>query len=253
LYKFTADHYRQGYLQKSDLLNVEVQTKSIETKLASARSEIQNHADNLSLLMGKDAGTVYLVDSLQTLPLPAAIPLPGNRPDFKAMEQAIASYNLMMKGTRMSALPRLNGFASYQLNDARMAGFHSGSYLAGLQLTWNIFQGNKVHSILNEQKLQQQKSSTELLQAKAKNHNELEAARRRLSDAAYQIAQTTASVKQAQEALDILQNRYRQGLSGITDVLLAQSQWSQQKLAYQQAVLMQNLAIVYINFLTAGK
>lgn len=252
IYKFTNDRYRQGYLQKSDLLNVDVRIKSVETQLASARSTIQNHSDNLSLLMGRPAGTVYTVDNLEVLPLPADISLPENRSDFEAMQKASSSYDLMMKSTKMSALPKLNGFASYQLNDATALGFHSGSYLAGLQLTWNIFQGNKVHSAINEQKLQQQKINTELSQMKDKNQNELNAAQRNLSDAAYQITQTKASVQQAQEALDILQNRYKQGLAGITDVLLAQSQLSQQQLAYQQALLMQNAAVVYIRFLTAN-
>ncbi|ANI89186.1 hypothetical protein A9P82_07705 [Arachidicoccus ginsenosidimutans] len=251
IYKFTNDRYQQGYLQKSDLLNVDVRIKSIETQLASARSAIQNHSDNLSLLMGKPAGTIYMVDSLQALLLPAEISLPENRSDFQAMSKASSSYDLMMKSTKMSALPKLNGFASYQLNDANAFGFHSGSYLAGLQLTWNIFQGNKVHSTINEQKLQQRKINTELLQMKDKNQNELNAAQRNLSDAAYQIMQTKASVQQAQEVLNILQNRYKQGLAGITDVLLAQSQLSQQQLAYQQAILMQNVAVVYIQFLTA--
>ncbi len=253
IYKFTNNRYKQGYLQKSDLLNVEVRVKSIETQLASARSNIQNHSDNLSLLMGKPSGIIYSVDSLQPLALPIDSSIPENRADFEALSKASASYDLMMKSTKMSALPKLNGFASYQLNDSQLTGFHNGSYLAGLQLTWNIFQGNKVHNTLRTQKLQQQKINKELSQIKDKNQNELVAAKRMLSDASYQISQRKTAIQQAQESLDILQNRYKQGLVGITDVLLAQSQLSGEKLAFQQAILMQNSAIVYINFLTVNK
>ena len=250
MYKFTNDRYNQGYIQKSDLLNVEVRVKSIEMQLTSAKSAIQNHSDNLSLLMGKPTGAVYTVDSLQAMPLPADVSLPDNRSDFESLRKASWAYDLMIKSTKMSALPKLNGFAGYQLNDADALGFHSGSYLAGLQLTWNIFQGNKVRSTVNEQKLQQEKIKTQLSRMKDKSQSELNAARRNLSDVAYQIAQTEAAVLQAQEALDILQNRYKQGLAGVTDMLLAQTQLSQQKLAYQQAVMMQNRTIAYIKFLT---
>lgn len=251
MYKFMDDRYQQGYLQKSDLLNAEVQLKATETQLAGARSSIKDHCDNLSLLTGKPVGAIYVVDSLVPLALPGDAGLPDNRADFVAMHKAMDAYSYMISSTRMSAVPKINGFASYQLNDPELTGFHNNSYLAGVQLSWNIFQGNMVRSTVKKQKLQLEQTSLQLAGMKSQGSTELAAARRKLADAAYQIAQTKTSVQQAQEALDILQNRYRQGLAGTTDLLMAQTQLAQQQLAYQQAVMMQNMTIAYIELLTA--
>lgn len=251
MYKFTKDHYDQGYLQKSDLLNAEVQLKATETQLATAQSMIKDHSDNLSLLMNRPTGTVYTVDSLIPNEAPEDIELPNDRADFAAMNKALNAYDLMIKGTKMSLIPKVNGFATYQINDPKIAEFHNDSYLAGVQLSWNIFQGNTVHSTVSKQKLQLEQTNLQLTGMKDQGRKELEAAYRKLDDAAYQITQTSTAVQQAQEALEILQNRYRQGLAGSTDMLMAQTQLSQQKLAYRQAVLMQNMTIAYIQFLTA--
>ncbi|MDR0792696.1 MAG: TolC family protein, partial [Chitinophagaceae bacterium] len=52
IYHWTKDRYDQGYVQKSDLLNVDVNVKSAETQLAAANAAVQEHSDNLSVLMG---------------------------------------------------------------------------------------------------------------------------------------------------------------------------------------------------------
>ena len=90
LYKFTNDRYVQGLLQKSDLLNVEVQIKTIETNLADVKSNIKNASDYISLLMNKPTGIVYSVDAPTSIDNKFfADSLSANRSDFKAMEKAI--------------------------------------------------------------------------------------------------------------------------------------------------------------------
>ena len=63
IYKFTNDRYSQGLLQKSDVLNVEVEVKSAESNIADAASNIKNASDYLSLLMNVPAGTVYQTEA----------------------------------------------------------------------------------------------------------------------------------------------------------------------------------------------
>lgn len=252
IYKWVKDRYDQGYVQKSDLLNVEVQVKAVETQIASAGSAVAEHSDNLSVLMGKPVGTLYLTDSLQMEDgLPGAAAIPDTRADYKAMETAIASFDDIMKSTKRSLIPKVNGFASYQLNDKNMFGFSKGSYLAGLQLTWNIFQGNEVHNKLATQKLEQKQIKLQLTDQKEQDAKALAKAHQQLINANYQLVQYKAAVAQAEEALMILQNRYKQGLTATTDILQAQTQLSQQKLYYKQAVMMHNSTLAYIRFLTA--
>jgi outer membrane protein TolC len=67
------------------------------------------------------------------------------------------------------------------------------------------------------------------------------------------MKQQQLAVDQATEALRVLQNRYMQGLVKTTDVLMAQTQLSQQRTAYVQAVFNYNLAAASLQFLTTGK
>ena len=49
VYKFTDDHYQQGLIQKSDVLNARVQVTTVETNLAKAKSNIGNGSIRMNL------------------------------------------------------------------------------------------------------------------------------------------------------------------------------------------------------------
>ena len=251
--KFTSDRYAQGLIQKSDLLNVEVQIKTIETNLADVKSNIKNASDYISLLMNKSTGVVYKADAPtasndNSLAIDS---LSANRSDFKAMETAIESYNLMIKSSKMSYLPKLNAFANYQLHDKSILGFGAGAYMAGIQLSWDIFKGNSTKNKIATQTLERNKMEENLNNQKEESRVELNKTYRQFIDASYKIQQQQASINQAKEALQILQNRYQQGLINTTDVLMAQTQLSQQELAYSKAVFSKNVSLAYLQFLTS--
>lgn len=257
IYTFTDNHYKQGLIQKSDLLNVKLRVTTIETNIAKAKSNIQNASDYLSLLMGQDSAFVYTVDKTAQESITAGTSsetnIPANRADFLAMQKAIEASGLMITAAKKSYLPRLNAFGSYQLNDAHPLGFGANAWMAGVQLTWDIFKGNKTKNNINTQKLELDKLKEQLLQQKEQSQLELNKAYRDLSDAQFDARQQKAAIEQASEALQILQNRYQQGLVNTTDVLMAATEVSQQKFALAQAVYAANISKVYIQFLTAIK
>lgn len=251
--KSTSDYFEQGLVQKSDVLNAQLQVTKTTTNIAEVNSNIQNASDALSQLMGKEKDILYTIPDSFIFAGSAnsAESLPAARADFKAMESAIGAYDLMIKSGKKSYLPKLNAFASYQLNDNAAFGFGSNAYLAGLQLSWDIFEGNTTKNKIATQTLERNKLAEELNTQKSENELELNKAKRQLADAQYTITQQKAAVAQAQEALRILQDRYELGLIKTTDVLMAQTQLSQQQLAEAQAVFNANLAAAYIQFLTS--
>jgi outer membrane protein TolC len=253
IYKFTNDRYNQGLLQKSDVLNVEVQVKISENNIADAVSNIKNASDYLSLLMNVPLGVNYKTENVSpssTLNI-SYDSLPGTRADFKAMETAIQSYDLMIKSSKMSYLPRLNAFGSYQLNDSKLAGFGANAYLAGMQLSWDLFKGNQTKNKIATQTIERNKLEEELSKQKDESNIELQKTQRQLSDSKFKISQQKLAVELADEALRILQNRYTQGLVNTTDVLAAQTQLSQQKLIFQQTLFTAKITAAYLQFLTA--
>jgi outer membrane protein TolC len=262
LLHYTADRVDQGMLSQSDALNVRVQVTTTETRLAEARSQVKNASDYLSLLMGMPLGAVYAVDSSDyrqpdTTPDSPGSTLadkgvPAGRADLEALQKAIAATDLGIRSQKMSAFPRLNAFGSYQFNDSRMLGFGAGAYLGGIRLSWDIFKGNSIRNKVVTLTLQRNKLAEQLSLRSAQSDLELNTARRRLADAGYKIRQQRSAVESAAESFRILKDRYEQGLAGSTDVLLAQTQLSQQRLALAQAIFDDHVAVAYIQFLTTS-
>ena len=252
MYTFTDNRVKEGLMQKSDALNVQVWIHTVETNLAETASNIRNASDYLSLLMGRPYGTVYSAEPAkpENTELSGAS-VPENRADFAAMKKAMEASSLMIKSAEKSYLPRINAFASYQVNDYRLTGFGAGSYLAGLQLSWDIFKGNSTKNKISTQQVELSKLSGQLENQQVQSQLELNKTLRQLEDARYKIRQQTAAVENATEALRILQDRYEQGLVNSTDVLQAQTQLSQQQLGKAQAVFSYNSTAAYISFLTS--
>lgn len=251
IYNFTKNRFDQGLMQKSDLLNVEVQVKNAETQLNDIQSKIASASDQLGLLMNQPKGIVYITSSLiLALPTTMVNTIPTNRSDFKAMETGLGIYDIAIKGTKMSWLPRLNAFANYQLNDKKALGFNAGSYFAGVQLSWDILKGNQTKNKAATQIIEKSKLKEQYNSRLDQEQVALQTALRNLKDAQYKYVQLQKSIEQAEEALRILQNRYQQGLVSTNDILLAQTQLSQQKLMQAEAKLAEYSAINYYDFLT---
>jgi outer membrane protein TolC len=254
VYKYTDDHFKQGLIQKSDLLNAQVHVSSIESNLAKANSSIRNASDNLSVLMAQPTGIIYRISDGPQIASPTVDSTQkvfSNRSDFMAMQKAIDASALMIRSSQMSYLPRLNAFGNYQYNDSHLAGFGANAYLVGIQLSWNVFNGNKTRHVIAAQKLERDKLTVQLAQQKDQSQLELDKAYRDLSDARFEMGQDQAAIDQATEALRILQNRYQQGLVNTTDVLTADTQLSQLKFSLAQAQFTVNVTGAYIQLLTS--
>ncbi|HTN09260.1 TolC family protein [Agriterribacter sp.] len=252
IYDFTNNRVLQGLIQKSDLLNVEVQVLDMESNLNEAKNNELNAADYLSVLMNKPTGVLYTTDEMkqdQALEK-TEMSLPQNRADLLAIEKAMEATGLMEKSLKMKYLPRLHAFGSYQLNDKKITGFNANSYFSGIQLTWNIFDGNNIKRQVAGLKLEQDKLGVQLHSMQQENQMMLDKSYRDLANALFKIKQQNAAIAQAGEALRILQNRYEEGLVNTTDVLTAQTQLSRQKLMLVQAVFSCNVSQAYIRFLT---
>ncbi|MBS1527272.1 MAG: TolC family protein [Bacteroidetes bacterium] len=255
VYKFTDDHYQQGLIQKSDVLNARVHLTSVESSLAKAKSNISNASDYLSILMGTKTGVIYAIDDqaeADQLIADTTLKVSDSRADFMAMQKAIDASNMMLKSNQMSYLPKLNAFGNYQYNDARLTGFGANSYMAGIQLSWDVFKGNARKSKIDAQKLERDKLTEQLALQKQQGQMELNKAFRDLSDTMAEIVRDHAAVDQAAESMRILQNRYEQGLINTTDVLMADTQLSQQKFALAQAEFNQAVTKAYIQLLTSS-
>jgi outer membrane protein TolC len=202
IFTSTQNRFEKGFLQKSDVLNVQVQVNAMERQFAEAKSNVQNASDYLSVLMDKPTGVVYTVNLIENIAVVDSIEtkIPDNRADFQAMQSAVAAHDMMISSGKMAYLPKLNAFAEYLLNDAEVLGFGSNSYLVGAQLSWILFNGTTTRNKIEEYRIERNKTAEQLQYQKNQSQVELNKTLRQLQDARFSLQQYETAVSQATEA-----------------------------------------------------
>jgi len=252
--KLVDNYFKQGMLQKTDLLNVQVRVNEIVNQLQYAKSNVQNASDYLAFLLNEDNNSkIYkpseeLDDTIVIEEINTS--LSDNRKDIQAMSKSSEAYAKMMQSSKMTFLPRLNAFGSYELYDKNFLGTAAKGYLVGAQLSWNVFDGYKSIGKFQKAKVEFQKADVEKDQYKKQSQLELNKTNRQLKDAENKVNLSQLALEQSQEAYRIRQNRFIQGLEKTTDLLQSETQMIQKELELLQSVFEYNFTKQYLQFLT---
>jgi len=250
--RLAENSFKQGYLQKSDLLAVEVRVTEIDNQLQYAKSNIHNSSNYLSVMMNDSTYQLLTpVDSLEIFANQFSLKnVSENRKDILAMESAKEAYYQNYRSDKMSFLPKLNAFGSYELHDDQLFQGGANSYFFGAELRWDLLNGTKRFGKAHKSKAEFEKAKLELEQYKSESQVELNKARRMLQDTKNNLELTTLALNQSKEALRIRSNRFAQGLEKTTDLLLAETQYAQKQLEYYFTIFQHNSAVAYMEFLT---
>ena len=244
--------FKQGYLQRADILNVDVRVTEIKNQLHTAKSNVQNASNYLSFLMNDKDYVVYKPSeslTISTLNIDDKS-ISENRSDIKAMHLASKAYEQMNKADKMAFLPRLNAFGSYEMYDNKIFQGGANGYLIGAQLSWDIFQGSKRFGKAQKSKAELEKSKLEYNQYISKSNLELNKVKRQLIDAKNKLELTSLAVEQSKESLRIRKNRFKEGLEKTSDLLQAETKFLQKQLEYNQTIFEYNFTQIYLEFLT---
>lgn len=251
--KVIDNYYKNGMIQKSEVLYMDVHLSEIDSQIQLAKSNIKNASDYLYFLLNEDASDKILKPA-ENLEYHNRISdgdtsLNPNRKDLEAYNKSLEAYDLMIKSSKAKFLPRLNAFGSWEMYDNKIAQFDANGYLVGIQLSWNVFDGLKSKSEQEKYKSELTKARTEIEQYTRQSELELSKAARAVEDTDSKVTFTKQALEQSIEAYRIRKNRYEQGLEKSSDLLSAETLMSQKELEYQQSVFEYNTAFEYYNFL----
>ena len=252
--KLIENYFKQGILQKTDVLSVQVRVNEIKNQLQYAKSNVQNASDYLAFLLNED-NTNKVYKPLEELDNTIVIlsintTLSGNRKDILAMDKSSEAYAKMLQSSKMNFLPSLNAFGSYEMYDDTVFGTNAQGYLIGAQLSWKLFDGYKSIGKMEKAKAEYQKAEVENQQYKSQSQLELNKTNRQLKDAENKVNLEKLALEQSQEAYRIRSNRFTQGLEKTTDLLQAETQMFQKELQLLQAVFEYDFTQEYLQFLT---
>ncbi|MGC6285409.1 MAG: TolC family protein [Polaribacter sp.] len=249
----TANFYKEGLIQKSDVLSVEIRKVEIDNGITSTESQIINLSNFISFLMNEKGTLRYAPAENLQLNMNtnfSSIELPKDRSDLKAMELATTSRKNMMKSEKMSYLPRLNAFGSYELYDNQIFQGGSSGYVVGAQLSWDIFKGSKRVGKIQKTTSQYEESKLALEEYQLQSQIEFTKTKQALVDAERNVKLSKLTLEQSQEVLRIKSNRFKEGLEKATDVLAIETKVIQKQFEYLQAIYNYNHINNYLEFLT---
>ena len=251
--KVIDNYFKNGMIQKTEVLYIDVRVKEIENQIAYAKSNIKNASDYLYFLLDEESFNKVLKPTeqleFQDQILENTATLNVERKDLQAYQKSLEAYDYLIKSTKAKFLPRLNAFGSFELYDNKFAQFGANGYLAGVQLSWNVFDGLKAKSEQEKYKAELTKAQTEITQYNKQSQLELNKANRQVQDAENKVNLTKLALEQSKEAYRIRKNRYDQGLEKSSDLLMSETTMSQKDLEYQQAIFEYNVALEYYKFL----
>lgn len=251
--KVIDNYYKNGMIQKSEVLYMDVRISEIESQIRTAKSNIRNASDYLYFLLDENSDNKILKPSenleyTESI-IDSDVKLNDSRKDLQAYQKSLEAYDWMIKSSKAKFLPRLNAFGSFEMYDNKVAQFNANGYLAGIQLSWNVFDGLKSKSEQEKYKAERSKAQTEIEQYSKQSQLELNKATRQIEDALSRVNFTKQAWEQSKEAYRIRKNRYDQGLEKSADLLSAETLMSQKELEYQQAVFEYSVAWEYQQFL----
>ena len=251
--KVIDNYYKNGLIQKSEVLYMDVRISEIESQIQTVKSNIKNTSDYLYFLLDENSDNKVLkpTESLQYTEyiVDPNVKLNDSRKDLQAYQKSLEAYDWLIKSSKAKFLPKLNAFGSFEMYDNKIAQFNANGYLAGIQLSWNFFDGLKSKSEQEKYNAERSKAETEIEQYSKQSQLELTKASRQVEDAVSKVSFTKKSWEQSMEAYRIRKNRYDQGLEKSADLLSAETLMSQKELEYQQAIFEYNNAIAYLEFL----
>jgi outer membrane protein TolC len=251
--KVIDNYFKNGMIQKSDVLYMDVRVSEIDSQLQMAKSNIQNASDYLYFLLDEDSSNKTLkpteILEYQENFVAGNTKINENRKDLQAYQKSLEAYDWLTKSANAKFLPRLNAFGSFEMNDKKPTSFNGNGYMAGLQLSWNVFDGLKAKSEKEKYSAELAKAKTEIESYTKQNQLELNKAQRQITDAKAKVKFTNQAWEQSKEAYRIRKNRYDQGLEKSSDLLMAETLMSQKELEMQQAIFEHNTALEYFKFL----
>lgn len=231
-----------GSAVESDALSARVNLANRQQELIRAQSRVQIALTEfetqlgLTSIRGPEPASVLEERGLATPSLAdAESSALKQRPELQALGLQVEAEQQSVKSAKAAYGPRLDVYGSWQSESASLLASGSTHWVAGAEMRVDLFSRGR------EARLAVEKSAlarTEAARDLAANNIRLDVRRAWFAhDASRQMLEVSrASVRQAEESLRMVRDRYESGLASITDLLRAEDADRTSRVDYWQSV-----------------
>ena len=237
-----------GQLLKADLLSLKVQLAQTRETLSSARHGAALAERAFDFVLGQDA-TDSPVDLAPNDPSLARLTAPdtrdySQRPELLGLDARQRTAEAMVEAARSGHRPSVNAFASYQYDHGWQLNRGADSWLAGLSVDVNLFDGGQTSGKIRQ-------AAAERIQVKEFRRKaelgiglEVEQARLAHDDAVARLNVTASAVEQAEESASLTQARFQKEALLTSDLIGAESRLIEARLRRTVAAADERMAVV---------
>lgn len=221
---------KAGMGLKSDELRAETHLAAMEQHAISAANTLVLARMQLALVSGGENGDE--VDTNDTLTIKAPEQRPESlvatallqRQDLRAAERSKEQADAAVLQTRSGFLPTIGAIASWQMNDPnRPLGREHDSWMAGISLRWNLFDGFRTWHASNQASATRAAAAEMLTQTRKEVGYQVHEAWLRYQEAEKRLLVARNAVASAEETTRILAKRFDNALATMLELLDAQS------------------------------
>lgn len=219
---------------KSDELRAGTHLAAMEQQKISAENNLTLARMQLALATGDQAGDQLDVARTTDLKLPEQ-DLPGlvalagqQRHDLQAAERSKEQVDAALLQARAGFMPNIGAIASWQMNDKNtFFGNDHDSWMAGVSLRWNIFDGFRTWHGNGQARAAQAAAAEQLEQTRKDIGYQVHEAWLRHTEALKRRDVAQAALASAEETVRLLAKRFDNALATMVELLDAQSALNQ--------------------------
>lgn len=226
--KRARDLFESGLVVRSDLLAAEVHLSEFRQQKIQADGELSTAHAALNTAMGLPVSTPQqLLDELVDRPFTVESPevlirnALESRPDYQRAVLSRRGAEVQVRSARGEWLPRVDGFVTTGAS-TRYLSRGSSDYAAGASVTLNIFDAGR-RARIDQARVAQSIAAAEAEQLANQIQFEVVRAYQQYVSARERLVVAAQVSEQANETLRIVQDRYRAGLTTITELLRAET------------------------------
>ncbi len=222
----TLEFKKEGYAKNTDLLEVEAKLSNVDRMLFEARANRDLSYDFLSFLLDHEVKSIKHV-SLDTFDckIPLQNVLKRNR-DIKKAELGLDIQSKMVDVSKSAFQPEVGAFVEYGSSDNTFLGHFKDHdrYTVGVQAKLNVFNGGTDLYKVEQEKLKRMKVKRQVELARKGIALKYKKITTEIANADKQVESLKKELRLAEEIYSNYQERYKEGLASINDVVIKQSE-----------------------------
>lgn len=211
--------HEAGDLLLQDLLNLELQQSRASENLIQSKHALELSKRSFLNLLGLREGEVTInpeSDSYQEIPEQLDYRNRHELQKIAAMEQAAAAELRKAEGGRM---PTIDGFAGYQVDNGWVQDETGNSWMAGVRMDYNLFDGNMTAARITEAKLKLQRIDGLKEKTELALNLEVQQAQLDYEQAKERVSVTGKMVGVAEEVARLSRARFKEGVILASDLI----------------------------------